>query len=338
MADLLLGGFNAQYATGSKAFTETLREAIGRRGASQFKYFNSYMNAKYNEIDVLIADEAHRIRTSSNNRFTPQSIKSNVSQIKELLNVGKVCVFFIDDRQVVRPNEIGSVDYIKQAASEANCRLFEYELEAQFRCNGSDAFVKWVNNSLGIERTANVIWDKHEEFDFKFFDSPESLEEAIFAKVKQGNSARMTAGFCWKWSNDSKPDGTLYDDVVIGNFTRPWNARPESKKLANGIPKASVWAYDPNGINQIGCIYTAQGFEFDYVGIIFGNDLRYNLDKQCWEGFQDESYDTVVKRSGNQFLDLVKNTYRVLLSRGMKGCYVHFMDKDTERFFKTRIE
>jgi len=246
-------------------------------------------------------------------------------------------VFFIDDNQVVRPNEIGSVEYLKRYAEKYNCKVFEYELEAQFRCNGSDAFVNWVNNTLGIKRTANVIWEQHEEFDFRILSSPEELERAIREKVAQGFTGRLTAGFCWDWS---MPDehGNLKEDVVIGDFKRPWNARPEAKRLAKGIPPASLWAYDPNGINQVGCIYTAQGFEFDYAGVIFGLDLRYDFDKQKWVGDKTQSADTVVKRSKEKFTDLVKNTYRVLLSRGMKGCYVYFMDKDTERFFKSRIE
>lgn len=130
----------------------------------------------------------------------------------------------------------------------------------------------------------------------------------------------------------------MVNDVVIDDYLRPWNAKPEAKRLAKDIPKAQLWAYDSKGINQIGCIYTAQGFEFDYVGVIIGKDLRYNFDRQVWEGFKDYSFDAVVKRSGNKFLNLVKNTYRVLLSRGMKGCYVYFMDKDTERFVRSRIE
>ena len=337
MADLLLKGYNAHYATGSRAFTETLRKIIGSRGSVQFKYFNSYSKAENNVIDVLIADEAHRIRLTSNSRFTRKEKKSELSQIDELLDVSKVGVFFIDDDQIVRPNEIGSVEYIKNTSEQKGCRVYEYELEAQFRCNGSDAFVNWINNTLGIKRTANVIWDQHEEFDFKILPSPQELENAIRDKVKQGSTGRVTAGFCWDWSDPDK-DGNLRDDVIIGDYRRPWDARPEATKLAPGIPKASLWAYDPNGINQVGCIYTAQGFEFDYVGVIFGEDLVHNFDKQGWEGNQSKSSDSVVKRSGDKFVDLVKNTYRVLLSRGMKGCYVYFMNKDTERFFKSRIE
>ena len=238
----------------------------------------------------------------------------------------------------MRPGEIGSVQYIKEHAEKNGCNVYEYELKAQFRCNGSDAFVNWINNTLGIKRTANTIWDLHEEFDFQILDSPEELEAAIRSKVDEGFNGRLTAGFCWPWSRKPNGDGSLYNDVVIGDYKRPWNARPDATKLAKNIPKSNFWAHDPNGIDQIGCIYTAQGFEFDYVGVIFGKDLVYNLDGQKWDGHVERSEDTVVKRSKGMFTNLVKNTYRVLLSRGMKGCYVYFEDKDTERFFKTRIE
>ena len=142
----------------------------------------------------------------------------------------------------------------------------------------------------------------------------------------------------WEWSKNPKSDGNLENDVVIGDFKRPWNARPEATKLARGIPKASLWATDPNGVNQIGCVYTIQGFELDYIGVIIGNDLVYNFDEQKWKGMKENCADPVVKRSGEKFLDLIKNTYRVLLTRGLKGCYVYFMDKDTERFVRSRID
>ena len=337
MADLLLKGYNAHYATGSRAFTETLRKIIGFRGSVQFKYFNSYGESEPNAIDVLVSDEAHRIRNTSVSRFTPSHKRTGMPQIDELLKASKVAVFFIDDDQIVRRDEIGSSEYIREAAKKHNCKLFEYELEAQFRCNGSDAFVNWINNTLGIRKTANILWEEKEEFDFKIFDSPEALENAIRDKTTQGNTGRVTAGFCWPWSMP-REDGTLLDDVIIGEYRRPWDAKPEAKRLAKGIPKASLWAYDPNGINQVGCIYTAQGFEFDYVGVIFGKDLYYDPKIANWAGRPEESSDSNVKRAKEKFLHLVKNVYRVLLTRGMKGCYVHFMDKDTENFFKSRIE
>lgn len=337
MGDLLAEGLNAHYATGSRAFTETLRKIIGQRGSSQFKYFNSYADAQPNEIDILICDEAHRLRKNSNNRYTPKAKQSNKSQIQEIFDAAKVSVFFIDDKQVVRPDEIGSAAFIRDRANMNNCRVYEYELEAQFRCAGSDGFVNWINNTLEIERTANIIWEGDESFEFRIFNSPQTLETAIKEKLYEGFTARMTAGFCWPWS-EPKLDGTLVEDVQINEFQRPWNAKPGSRRLAQGIPKAPLWAYDSNGINQIGCIYTAQGFEFDYVGVIFGNDLTRNLDDQTWETHPENCFDGYVKKSREKLIELLKNTYRVLLSRGLKGCYVYFMDKNTERFFKSRME
>lgn len=337
MACLMRDGINAHYATGSKAFTETLWKIIGRRSRASFKYFNSYGTAEPDVLDVLICDESHRIRETSANRFTPKALRPKKPQVRELLEASKVSVFFIDDQQVVRPNEVGSTDHIRKHAKDLGADVSDFELEVQFRCAGSDGFVNWMDNTLGIRRTANVIWDGADNFDFRLFDSPFTLEQAIRDRAEEGHSARVSAGFCWKWS-EPKSDGTLVDDIVIGDFRRPWDAKPGSRKLAPGIPTAALWATDPAGIDQIGCVYNVQGFELDYIGVIWGLDLRYDFDGQTWVGDKTQSADSVVKRSKERFADLVKNTYRVLLSRGMKGCYVYFMDRDTERFVRSRME
>jgi uncharacterized protein len=337
IAQFLREGRNTHYATGSKAFTETLWNIIGGRSRATFKYFNSYGRAGFNDVDVLICDESHRIRETSNSRFRKKEFRSTKAQVRELLDAAKVAVFFIDDRQIVRPNEIGSTMHILRHAEAVGADISEYELEVQFRCAGSDGFVNWIDNTLGVRRTANVIWDGADGFDFRIVASPEALEGAIRQRASAGFTARVAAGFCWRWS-EPLPDGTLADDVVIGDYRRPWDAKPGNWHLAPGIPPASLWATDPNGINQIGCVYNIQGFELDYIGVIWGKDLRYDLDRQSWVGDKTHSADSVVKRSKDKFVDLVKNTYRVLLSRGMKGCYVHFMDKDTERFVRSRIE
>jgi len=337
MAALLRDQYNAQYATGSRAFTETLRAIVGTRGTPQFGYFNGYQNAEPDAVDVLICDESHRIRESSYSRFIPKAKRTMRPQIDELLTVAKTAVFLLDDHQVVRPGEIGSVAYLRQAATDAGYRLHEYELETQFRCAGSEGFVAWVENTLGIRRTANVLWDPQDAFDFRIMATPAEVEDAIRAKATEGASARMTAGFCWKWS---KPldGGSLVRDVAIGDYRRPWNAKPGAKRLARGIPRASLWATDPGGIDQVGCIYTAQGFEFDYAGVVFGADLVYDFEQQEWVGHSERSHDAIVKRSKGRFTDLVKNTYRVLLTRGLKGCYVCFVDRDSERFVRSRVE
>ena len=335
MGELSRIGHNTHYVTGSKAFTETIRKILGTRGAQQVKFFNSYMSAEAGAIDVMVCDEAHRIRKTSNNMYTKKDKRSNKSQLEELFDASKVAVFFIDDRQIVRPDEIGSSKLIAEFAKSHDIRLYECDLTAQFRCNGSDAFINWVNHTLNIEVTANPFWDASNPFEFKIFDSPEALEKAIHAKAAEKASARMSAGFCWKWS-DPDSTGNLLDDVVVGDWKRPWDAKPGAGRLAKGIPPAALWAYDPNGIGQVGCVYTAQGFEFDYIGVIIGKDLVYRSDKG-WVGLKEESCDTMVKRSKDKFVDLVKNTYRVLLTRGMKGCYVYFLDDETRKFFESRI-
>jgi uncharacterized protein len=337
LGELSRMGYNTQHATGSKAFTLNLRKLVGSRASSQFKYFNSYPQVEPNIIDVLIMDEAHRIRESSVNRYTPRHARSGLPQIDELLNAAKVSVFFIDDRQVVRPFEVGSSDLIRQAAAEVGASLYEFDLETQFRCGGSEGFINWVENTLGIRRTANVIWDSNEDFEFRILDTVQELETAIRNKHSGGQSARLTAGFCGDWSAPT-PTGELVPDVRVGNWQMPWNANSDKGRLASGIPKESFWASDPRGIDQVGCIYTAQGFEFDYVGIIWGPDLRYDPQRGQWIGDRTQSADRMVKSSGDQFMDLVKNTYRVLLTRGMKGCYVYFMDEDTRNFVRSRIE
>jgi uncharacterized protein len=336
-ADLLKDNRIVNYATGSKAFTETLWQKLGPRSRALFRYFHQYSQAGENQIDVLIMDEAHRIRQSSNHRYTPKAHRSEKLQIEELLAAAKVAVFFLDERQNIRPGEIGSADLIKAHAAQLGIQVHELHLEAQFRCAGSDAFVNWVDNTLQIRRTANTLWEGDTGFDFRLVYTPQELDRLIRERQGQGHSARLVAGFCWPWSKQPDAAGQLIPNVQAGSFERPWNAHYEARGLQKGIPKASLWATDPGGIDQVGCIYTAQGFEFDYAGVIWGPDLRYDLDKGEWIGDPTASHDTVVKRAKNQFTEYVKHSYRVLLSRGMKGCYVHFMDPDTARFVKSRL-
>jgi DUF2075 family protein len=164
----------------------------------------------------------------------------------------------------------------------------------------------------------------------------QELEQLIRQRQSEGCTARLTAGFCWPWSNPT-PAGELVPDVEVGDWRMPWNAKSRGGRLAAGIPKEDFWASDPRGIEQVGCIYTAQGFEYDYAGVIFGRDLRYDPEAGTWNGDPRVSHDTVVKRSPGRLVDLVKNTYRVLFTRGMKGCYVYFEDENTRNFVRSRI-
>jgi hypothetical protein len=240
---------------------------------------------------------------------------------------------------VVRPGEVGSTELIRSAVGKREIPLREYPLQAQFRANGSDAFIQWVDNTLEVVRTPQVLWQADDPFDFRVVDTVEELERLIRKRDAVGATARLVAGFCWPWSAP-EPSGELVPDVVIGDWRRPWNARAESGRLAVGIPKSDYWATEPEGIAQVGCVYTAQGFEFDYVGVIVGRDLVYRPGKG-WIGQPDESKDRIVSSgtvSREDFTSYVKNTYRVLLTRGLRGCYVCFLDGPTRDFFLSRIE
>ena len=285
VGELAKRGFNAMHATGSKAFTENMRRVVGSRaGQSQFRYFNQFGNADANDVDVLILDEAHRLRETSASRFTPKAKRTDLPQVDELIKAAKTTVFFIDDYQTVRPNEVGSTQLILEAAERNGADVSTFELETQFRLAGSKAFLQWVDGTLGLTETANPIWDaEREAFDFRIVDSVEQLDALIRSKADEGHSARLTAGFCWPWSNPNA-DGTLVPDVKVGAWQMPWNAKPDAGRLAPGIPPSNFWASDPNGLNQVGCVYTAQGFEFDYVGVIWGRDLRWDPATNDWIG------------------------------------------------------
>lgn len=328
--------YTAHYVTGSKAFTRTLRARLGSRTERLFTWTNSYADADADSVPVLLVDEAHRIRPTTTNRFG-QPLKPNPPpQVEELLQAGRVSVFFIDDLQTVTPTDAGSTVSIKAAAGRLGIPVRTIRLPGQFRCGGSEAFVQWIEAMLELREGPIARWENTDHFEFGIVESPEKLEALVHAKVREGKSARLVAGFCWPWSKARK-DGVLPDDVRIGSFARPWNAREQATRLPRGIPKASLWAYSPGGIGQVGCVYTAQGFEFDYVGVIFGSDVRYDSNAGGWVGHPEDNYDPWVKKSGEQFVGLVKRTYRVLMTRGLRGCFVHFTDSGTRRFFESRL-
>lgn len=329
MGELMRKGKTVFHATGGKAFTETLRWIVGARAKSLFKFFNSFIGAKSNEIDVLICDEAHRIRETSNNRFTRRDARSNVSQINELIDVAKLTVFFIDEYQVVRPNEIGNIELIKETAIKfgvEESEISEFELKTQFRCSGSDEYLKWLDSMLGIRKFKTSDFD--EKMEFKIFDSPLELKKAIDKKNEENeNSARIVAGFCWPWSNPNL-DGSLINDVKIGDFEMPWEKKNQFWK----------WATDKSGMEQVGTVYTAQGFEFDYIGVIFGNDLVFDASKKDWVAVVGNSYDVMVTRNNPELVSHFKNVYRVLMSRAHRGVYIYFMDNSTREYFEKMIK
>ncbi len=329
------------FASKSKPLIEALKHKVGRKDAKLlFSSLNKFIPSRSseNDYDVIIVDEAHRIGRSSNHQFTRRADRTDMPQVEQLVRCAKTSVFFIDDKQVIRYLEVGNTDLIKEAAEKFNCVLKETELVSQFRCSGSDNYLDWLESVLGHSSSLKTFNTFKDNFDFRIIDSPEELYRLIQAKNNEVDiTARLTAGFCWSWSKSLDQDGNFVKDVCIGNFAMPWETHDRIKP-PKGYVRWYEWAYKPEGIKQVGCIYTAQGFEFDYIGVIVGPDLIYDEDSGRLIGNIDATKDPVLRRKKDKFNEYVKNIYRVLLSRGMKGCYVYFCDEGTEEFFRSRME
>lgn len=330
LGELYRRGVPALHATGSQSFTKTMRKVAGARKREVqdlFKYFNSFMSTEKNTLDVLICDEAHRIRETSANRYTSAAHRTGRPQIEELIDVARVPVFLLDEHQVVRPGEMGTVAEIKAAAAKKGIECHVVPLDSQFRCGGSDAYLRWVVRLLGLEPGGSVTWDPDDRMQLLVAESPEEMERFLEGRRTQNYGARISAGYCWPWSKEPKPGDPLAADVVIGTWARPWNLRGE--RAVSGAPPSALWATDPAGFGQVGCVYTAQGFEYDWSGVIIGPDLVWRGDR--WVTERTASKDPVFKKSTpDADVDrLIRNTYKVLLTRGMVGTVVYSTDAET---------
>ena len=337
-------GFNVQYATKSKPLLEGVRHQVRANTRVLFQNVTSYVPAstEENSVDVLLVDEAHRIQKNANNQYTKAERRTNLPQIDTIIRSAKVCVFFIDDKQAIRGVEIGSAKLIREAAARWHAKVEECELTSQFRCNGSDNYMDWLEQVL-YNKPVDSVFHK-EDFDLRIFDTPQEMyKQLVMQNSIEGQTARLMAGFCWPWSK-VVVNGDLVKDVRIGDFAMPWetsDAVPYNQ-LTIRYPKWYEWAYKPLGIQQVGCIYTAQGFEFDYAGVIVGGDLKYDNNSQTIITDKDACKDPVLRRNVQEatmsFDDYVRNIYRVLMTRGMKGCYLYIVDEPLRVYFKKLLK
>ncbi|WP_327268007.1 DUF2075 domain-containing protein [Streptomyces sp. NBC_01218] len=343
LGELYRRGDTALHATGSASFTKTMRKVAGaRRPEVQqlFKYFNSFMEAEPNDLDVLICDEAHRLRKTSANRYTRASLRTDRPQVAELIAAARVPVFLLDQHQVVRPGEMGSEEQIRDAAATLGLDCVVVELDDQFRCGGSEAYVKWVAHLLHLEGDEPTVWEPDGKVELLIADSPQELEDFLAARRQVGGEkkyrARMAAGYCWKWTTRITPEMTdLPHDVVIGTWSRPWNVYGDRSLF--GAPPAPLWATDPAGFGQVGCVYTAQGFEYDWSGVIMGPDLVWRTNR--WVVDRNASKDPAFTRStpDAEVDRLIRHTYKVLLTRGMMGTMIYSTDPETREKLRSLV-
>ena len=294
-----------------------------------FKGSGSYVDSRLGEFDALIVDEAHRLNEKS-------GLYSNLgeNQIKEIIHAAKCSVFFIDEDQRVTLKDIGSKEQILLWANRTGATVHHFELESQFRCNGSDGYIAWLDDMLGIRPTANLDL-RGIDYQFEVVDDPNSLRNRINQYNTERNRARMVAGYCWPWN--SKKDKRAMDIIIPEHgFAMQWNLTEDGM----------LWIMSPNSVNQIGCIHTCQGLEVDYVGVIIGGDLIIRNGKwKCRPEFRDRRDKSIhgIKQllktdpvRGQGMADLIiKNTYRTLMTRGMKGCLVYSTDEETRQYLQS---
>jgi uncharacterized protein len=325
-----------QYVTKNAAPRAVFEQALaGTLRKSQisnlFSGSGAFTETHANVFDALVVDEAHRLNEKSG---LFGNLGSN--QIQELIGAAKCSIFFLDEDQRVTFKDIGEMSEIARLARNTGATVTTLELASQFRCNGSDGYLAWLDSTLGIRPTANETLDA-DEFDFRVFASPEALRREIVEKNRANNKARMVAGYCWDWNSKKNPDAR---DVLIPEhgFAMTWNLTKDG----------GLWMVAPESVNEIGCIHTCQGLEVDYIGVIVGPDLTVVNDivttRPLMRSKHDKSlsgYKRLLKEDpveANRKADLIiKNTYRTLMTRGMKGCYVYFTDKAAEQLFRSRL-
>ena len=299
-----------------------------------FKSSGSYIDCEPDCFDVLVVDEAHRLNAKSG-LFQ----NKGENQIKEIIQSSRLSVFFIDEDQQVTLKDIGEKHSIIEWANNLGAKIHEMQLASQFRCNGSDGYLAWLDNILQIRQTANEDISEI-DYDFQVVDSPNELRDLILRKNKRDNKARLVAGYCWPWiSKKSGINGE--DDILLPeyDFSMKWNLNDDG----------SLWLLKPNSVNEIGCIHTCQGLELDYVGVIIGPDLIVRegiiITKPEERAGQDRSihgYKKLLKEkpvlAKQKVEKIIKNTYRTLMSRGQKGCYIFCVDPETNAYFKSLLK
>ena len=293
-----------------------------------FKGSGIYTDVEENVIDTILVDEVHRLNEKSG-----MFHNLGENQIKEIIHAARCSVFFIDESQRVTLSDIGSVAEIEKWANAAGAEISHMELVSQFRCNGSDGYLAWLDNTLEIRETAN--WTlKDIDYDIQILDSPHKVRNLIIEKNHiSDNRARILAGYCWNWLKEGQNDTSVHD-ILIGDFEISWN-----------LKNTTTFAIDETSVNEAGCIHTSQGLEFDYVGVIIGDDLRYENGKVITDFTKRAKTDQSLKgiktlykenpRKAQAVADeIIKNTYRTLMTRGMKGCYVYCTDEHLAAYLR----
>jgi DUF2075 family protein len=330
-------GFVSQYVTKNAAprtvYESKLTGSFKKsRITNLFTGSGAFTEAEPHTFDALIVDEAHRLNERS-------GLFSNMgeNQVLELIRSSRLTIFFIDEDQRVTLKDIGRKTEIRKWAEASKATVHELSLQSQFRCNGSDGYLSWVDNVLQIRETANPTLDGI-GFEFQVFDSPRQMQQLILERNRGQNKSRIVAGYCWDWI--SKKDSSAVDiRIPEHSFSARWNLASDG----------NLWILKEESVNEIGCIHTCQGLELEYIGVIIGPDLvvrdgvvQTRPEKRARTDSSLKGFKALMKRASKQETllstsEIIKNTYRTLMTRAQKGCFVFSVDPETNQYFKDHL-
>lgn len=327
MAKLISEGYAASYMTKNAA----PREVFGIKlveGHKDQNYIKGILKSpitlerttKKNIYPCLLVDESHRLCK-----------RYGHNQIEDIIRASQINVFFIDEDQRVTTKDLGTVDAIKYFAKMYGSKVIDHPsltLKSQFRCNGSDGYMQFLDNLLEIRETPMTSLEGL-DYDIRVFDSPSKMRDELEKLNKINNKSRMVAGYCYEWVSEHL--APAYDIYLEDGFKAQWNLR-------GGKP----FAISDTSFEQVGCIHTCQGLEFDYVGVIVGKDLRFKDGKvitdQTRIAESDKSSGIRTCKDVKLADSLIRNTYKTLMSRGQKGCFIYCEDKELSNHIRECIK
>lgn len=323
-------GLNASYITKNMAPRKCYEKLLSKGNAKKAVDLKMAIKSPHalpyipnNGLDVGIFDEAHRMQKM------PYMYKGS-DMLEDAIKASRVSVFFVDEDQRITVNDCYNIEYIKEYASRLGAVIDTpepFELTSQFRCNGSDGYIVFINDLLQISETANKSFDLS-NFEIKVFDNPNDMRNELRIKNETSNKARMVAGYCYDWNVKNKRGE--WDIILPDDFFAKWNLEGDD-----------IWAINPKSFEEVGCIHTCQGMEFDYVGVIIGKDLICidNIVKTNKLAISKDDKTSKIRNCKNEVLAdrLIRNTYKVLLTRGQKGCYIYCEDENLSKYIKERI-
>lgn len=333
LKEFISDGLNASYCTKNSAPREAYQKLLAgsdlKAQVNIKQLFRSpfgLCNMAPNFYDCLIVDETHRLVAKMYGDWNGEN------QVKECLQASLFTIFLLDEDQRITTKDIGSIDEIRKWAGVVGSHITmndECVLRSQFRCNGSDQYILLINNILQIGEHVDVDFDEM-DFDLRIYDDPNAMRDDLREINRVNNKARMAAGYCYDW--DVKNHRGDYDIYLENDFKAQWNLSTDK-----------IWAINPKSFEQVGCIHTAQGLEFDYIGVLIGKDLRYDpstgrviTDRSMIS--KDDKSSGIRSAKPDVADQLIRNTYKTLLTRGQKGCFVYCEDKALADYIRRIVQ